>query len=47
VAEAADTSSHLTLVTGCSSFVSGWIENLRFSVELCRDATNFEEVVAR
>jgi len=25
----------------------GWIENLRFSVELCRDATNFEEVVAR
>ena len=25
----------------------GWIENLRFSVELCRNETNLEEVVAR
>jgi hypothetical protein len=25
----------------------GWIENLRFSVELCRDKTHLEEVVAR
>ena len=25
----------------------GWIENLRFSVELCRDETSLEEVVAR
>jgi hypothetical protein len=25
----------------------GWIENLRFSVELCRDETHLEEVVAR
>jgi len=24
-----------------------WIENLRFSVELCRNETNLEEVVAR
>ena len=25
----------------------GWIENLRFSVELCRNETSLEEVVAR
>jgi hypothetical protein len=25
----------------------GWIENLRFSVELVRDESNLEEVVAR
>ena len=39
----------------CSPFVlmsspdkhGGWIENLRFSVELCRNETNLEEVVAR